>query len=114
MPRRLLAQLRPDSTSAVTLFSPSTNRPYSLDLIIATNNTSSAVDITLYHDAAGSTYDDTTCVLATAPLKSGETLQFYLSTGLADYRAAGGLGVKTSTADSVAFTVYGELGGESL
>jgi hypothetical protein len=114
MPRRLLAQLRPAATSAVTLFSPTTNRPYNLDLIVATNNTAHSVNITMYHDAAGNTYDDTTCVLATTPLKPGETLQYVLSVGLADYRAAGGLGVKTSTADSVNFTVYGELEGESI
>ena len=112
--RRQLAQLRPDTTSAVTLFSPTTNRPYSLDLIIATNNTSNSVDITMYHDAVGATYDDTTCVLATAPLKAGETLQYFLSGGLADYQSAGGVGVKTSIADSVNFTVYGELKGESI
>lgn len=114
MPRRLLAQLRPAATSAVTLFSPTANRPYSLDLIIATNNTANSVDITMYHDAAGTTYDDTTCVLATAPLKAGETLQYVLTVGLADYQSAGGIGVKTSIADSVNFTVYGELEGEPL
>jgi hypothetical protein len=68
----------------------------------------------MYHDAVGATYDDTTCVLATAPLKAGETLQYFLSGGLADYQSAGGVGVKTSIADSVNFTVYGELKGESI
>ena len=116
--RRQLAQLRPSGTSAVSLFSPSGHYPYNVDLIVATNNSGASVDVTIYHDVDGTTYDDTTCVLATTSLANGGTLYYSPGngkvTGLSDYRAAGNIAVKTSTADSVNFTAYGVVEGERL
>lgn len=112
--RRQLAQLRPSGTSAESLFSPSGHYPYKVDLIVATNNSGASVDITIYHDVDGTTYDDTTCIMSTSSLASGQTLEFAPENGIGDYRAAGNIAVKTSTADSVNFTAYGTVEGERI
>ena len=114
--RRQLAQLRPSGTSAVSLFSPDNQYFYTVDLILATNNSGSSVDVTIYHDSDGTTYDDTTCILATTTLSAGDTLDFSPGDGdykgISDYQSAGSIGVKTSAANSVNFTAYGVVEGE--
>lgn len=110
--RRQLAQLRPSSTSAEQLFTSTQNKPWTIDLIILTNNSAGAVDVTIYHDDDGATYDDTNCVLSTVSLHKGQTMEFTPSEGLSGYNRGSSVGVKTSTAASVVFTAYGyEEGG---
>ena len=110
--RRLLAQLRPTGTSAEVLFNPSENKPYNIDTIVCANGTGSPVTITIYHHATGSTYDGTTEILAPLVLAAKETFHYEPRKGIADYRKAGNIAVKTSTVDSVNFTAYGEIEGE--
>lgn len=114
MIRRQLAQSRPNGVSAVTLFSPDENRRYTVDLILCTNSSGAAVDITIYHDADGTTYNTQTEVLATTSLGDGVTLEFAPANGLSGYLAAGGIGVKTSSSNSVNFTAYGFIEGERI
>lgn len=110
--RRQLGQLRPTTTSAEVLFNPSENKPYNIDLIICTNSSGGAVDITIYHDADGTTYDESTEVLATTSLADGQTLEFAPEKGIADYRKTGNVAVKVSSGTTVNFTAYGEIEGE--
>lgn len=114
--RRQLAQLEPSVTTAVSLFSPSGHYEYSVDLILAANTSGAKVDVTIYHDVTGSTFDDTTTVLSTQTLNSGETLDFTPGDGfgLSDYRQDGNVGVKTSVANAVTFTAYGTVFGEQI
>lgn len=116
MTRRVLAQSQPSGTSAVSIFTPPQQGPYKIDLILITNISGSAVDVTVYHDPDGTTYDATTCILATTSLASGQTIDFSPGDGLgiADYRATGNLAVKVSSGTTAAFTVYGEVERERL
>ena len=114
MPRRLLAQVTPSTTAAELLYSCPTNAPYEIDLILCTNNTDSAVSVTIYHDADGTTYTDATCILATVSIAPAQTLDYSPAHGISGHLAAGSIGIKASTADSVAFTAYGTVTGEKL
>ncbi len=116
MTRRVIGQLRPTGTSAEVLFNPTDNKPYNIDLIIVANGSTSAVTITIYHHATGTTYDGTTEVLAPLVVLAGKTihLDHTKGMGIADYRKAGNVAVKTSIANSVNFTAYGEIEGEIL
>lgn len=110
--RRQLAQLRPSSTSAEQLFTSTQNRPWTIDLIILTNNSTGSVDVTIYHDDDGSTYDDTNCVLSTVTLHKGQTMEFTPSEGISGHNRGSSVGVKVNSANTVAFTAYGyEEGG---
>jgi len=110
--RRQLAQLKPSGTSAEALFNPTENKVYLIDLILCTNSSGASVDVTIYHDADGSTYDSTTEIFATSTLDSGTTLEFAPTNGISHYLAAGNVAVKTSTGGSVNFTAYGYIEGE--
>lgn len=109
---RQLAQLRPSSTSAEVLFNPTENRPYTIHSIIITNTTGASVSASLYHDEDGTTYDATTSILEAAPLIANQTLHY--EGKLYGYKAAGNIAVKTSIANALTFTVYGEIAGERL
>lgn len=112
--RRQLGQLRPSTTNAEVLFAPTENKPYTIDLILVTNSAGGSVTIEIYHDADGTTYDETTEILAGKSLSSGETFEFSPSYGISDYRNSGRLAVKASTANSAVFTAYGFIEGELL
>jgi len=109
---RQLAQLRPSSTSAEVLFNPTENRPYTIYNIIITNTTGSTVSASIYHDEDGSTYDATTAILESVPMIANQTLHY--EGKLYGYKAAGNIAVKTSTANALTFTAYGEITGERL
>ncbi len=110
--RRQLAQLRPSSTAAEQLFTSTQNKPWTIDLIILTNNSTGSVDVTIYNDDDGSVYDDTNCVLSTVTLHKGQTMEFTPSEGISGHSKGSSVGVKVNTADTVAFTAYGyEEGG---
>lgn len=109
---RQLAQLRPSTTSAEVLFSPAQNRQYHIAVINVTNVSGAPVDVSIFHDADGTTFDETTAILWAVNLNANSTLQF--ETTLADYKSAGALAVKVSVANAATFTVYGEIDGERL
>lgn len=109
---RQLAQLRPSSTSAEVLFSPSENRPYMIHNVVITNTTGSTVSASLYHDEDGTTYDATTAILESVPLIANQTLHY--EGKISSYKSSGNLAVKTSTANALTFTAYGEITGERL
>ena len=109
---RQLAQLRPSSTSAEVLFNPTDNKPYTIYNIIVTNTTSSAVSASIYHDEDGTTYDATTAILESVPLIANQTLHY--EGKIYGYKGAGNIAVKSSIANAITFTAYGEITGERL
>lgn len=109
--RRQLAQARPAGTSAVSLFSQSSS-PYEIDLINITNVAGSDTTVSIFHDANGTTYDESTALIWQVPLVSGETIHFEAK--IADYQKAGGVGIQTSVGSAATFTAYGEIAGERL
>lgn len=110
--KRQLAQSAPSGTSAVALFDPDENKPYTIHTIIVCNVSAADADATIYHDADGTTYNDGTTILPATTLAAGETLLYEVE--ISDHQAAGNLAVKTSVASALTFTAYGEVQGENL
>lgn len=110
--RRQLAQVRPSGTTGVSLFSPATASPYVIDFVNIANVSGAALDISLFHDIDGSTYDETTALIFEQSLAAGAVLHF--EAPIADYQLAGNMGCKVSVADGATFTAYGTVMGEQL
>ena len=111
---RQLGQLRPANTTAASLFSPDENKPYKINVIIIVNTSGSAASATIYHDIDGSTYDETTTILPAKSITASGFYMFQPNEGIGDYNKAGNVGVKSSVADALTFTAYGEILGETL
>lgn len=110
--RRQLAQARPAGTAAVSAWTATVAAPYRIVLVNICNVTTSHVDVSLFHDIDGTTYDESTALLWNYRLAAGEVLSY--ESEISDYRAAGNLGVKSSEGDAATFTVYGEVNGERV
>lgn len=109
---RQLGQLRPANTSAASAFTPAVSAPYVVSLINIANVSAAPVDVSVFHDIDGTTYDQTTALLYTHTLAVGAMIQ--IESGIADYRAAGNLGVQSSVANAATFTIYGTVEGERV
>lgn len=110
--RRQLGQLRPADTTAAALVTPVDTRGYTVDYINVCNVTTSPAYVYIYHDEDGVTYDETTALLWSVLVSAGETLHF--EAPISGYKGAGRIAVKTSVANAVTFTAYGERLGERL
>lgn len=112
--RRQLGQRRPTTTSAEVLFSPSTNKPYTMDSVVITNVSGVGINVSIYHDVDGTTYDESTAVLWQKPLPSKGTYTFSPKGGLSDYQKNGNIAVQVDVANGATFTGYGEIEGEII
>ena len=110
--RRQLAQARPAGTAAVSAWTAEIAAPYKIVLVNICNVTGSHVHVSLFHDADGTTYDESTALLWEYRLESGTTFSYECE--LSDYKAAGNLAVKSSVGNAATFTVYGEVRGERI
>lgn len=99
---RELVQSRPDGTSAVQIYSPS-KLAYITNIFIV-NHTGSAVDVSIYLDKNGTTYDANT-------IRYIENVAAKTTVVISDIRipitSDGNLAVQVSTADAVTFTFDG-------
>jgi len=109
---RQLGQLRPASTVAASVFTPAVAAPYTVSLINICNVSTADVVVSVFHDVDGVTYDQSTAILYTHTLSAGGMLQ--IEGNIADYRAAGNIGVQSSVANAATFTVYGTISGERV
>ena len=107
---RQLAQVRPAGTTAVNGWSPDFFGQFEVTLIHCANVSGAAIDISLYHDIDGTTYDETTALVFEHSIPAGGVFQ--LESSLVGYAAAENFGVQCSVADGVTFTFYGILRGE--
>jgi hypothetical protein len=111
---KLLAQIRPSGTTAVQAYqSPPAAASKGLRTEIMTifvcNTTGSAVNFSLYHHDSGTTYNQTTALYYSVSLAANTTQKIECQTangGLA-IKPGGTLGVQSSTADALNFSVYG-------
>jgi len=109
---RQLAQARPSGTSAVSAWTPGEAAPYRIVLVSICNVTDNAVDVSLFHDIDGTTYDETTALVWKHTLLAGEILCY--ESEISGYRAAGNLAVRSSVGNAATFSVYGEIQGERV
>jgi len=70
------------------------------------------IDVSLFHDIDGTTYDETTALIFEHTLTAGSVLHF--EAPIADYQVAGNIGCKVSVADGATFTAYGYIAEERL
>lgn len=110
--RRQLAQSRPANTTETSVLSNA--RPWVVDLVIVANTTNNSANFSIYHDADGTTYDETTTLYFNVPLAGQDVAYIEFPAGIPNTDATGNLAVKTSTGDALNFTVYGTILGERL
>lgn len=109
---RQLAQVRPAGTTAVSLFSPTGATPYEVKVVVIANVSGASLDVSLFHDADGTTYTEDTALMFEQSLAAGGTILF--EGAIAHYLDAGNLGCKVSVANGATFTAYGTVTGERL
>lgn len=105
MPKQL-AQSRPASTTAASLFSPDSPNQYRLKRIFVANVGTSNVSFSLFHDENGTTYNETTAIAWDVTLSRGQFYTTELNIDMLD--SAGNFGIKTSSANNLTFTIYGD------
>ena len=108
----LLAQLRPGVTTAVTLLSAAELRVEVTLLIacIVPSAISDDLNVTIYHDDDGVVYNDDTAIMHETRLKllqDGRLIQAQHPGSGIVIKPGGSLGVQTSVADEVTFSLYG-------
>lgn len=110
--RRQLAQSRPSDTNAVSVLNSS--NPWEVDLIVITNSSAVNAGATIYHDADGTTYDESTAIGWALSVKPNDVVHYELSKPIANTNGNGNLAVKTGVASALTFTVYGTIQGERV
>jgi len=106
----LLSQVQPSVTTAVLLYTAAQLRT-EITLLIAVihSGTAGNIEIEVYHDDDGTTFDNSTLIASIQKADNAEGLVFQAQhPGSGIMLARGGsLGIKISTASVVTFSVYG-------
>ena len=101
-----VAQSRPSGTSAVSVFTAT--MPTEITRVVVCNTTGGAVSASLYHDDDGSTFDATTALMEAASIAANDRIEIAMRVGSGIMvRKDGQIGVKTSSANALTFTLYG-------
>ena len=100
-----LGQLRPGTTSAVSIYSPPASTTWVVKNLVVCNTTASSATFRVFHDEDGTTYDETTALFYDVPINANETLTF--TSLMAGSNTAGNVAVRTDTASALNFTLYG-------
>ena len=98
-----LGQLRPANTNAASLYSGDVT--WVGKCLIVCNTSSALAKARVFHDADGSTYDETTALFWDMDINPGESA--IIDSFLAGNNSAGNVGVRTDTANALTFTLYG-------
>lgn len=104
---RILAQNRPSGTSAVTGYTKPSNLPVTINNIVICNTTGSAVSYSVYICKNGTTYDQTTAIAYSVNIPANDTMIIDLSFTLDT--ASGTIGVQSSSANALNFTILGTI-----
>lgn len=103
---KTLGQVRPSGTTAVSLYSPPANTDTIVSMIKCCNVSGAAVDVSVFLDDDGSTFDTSTALHFEVELFAGETLEVTGTITLNN--SAGAIGVQSSVANAVTFTLFGD------
>lgn len=105
----LLAQLRPSGTTAVTLLTADQLRIEVTLLVSAAIAGTSGVDVEIYHDDDGTTYNNDTLIYKSSRTAGGSNFLFWSQApgGGIIIKPGGSLGVKIDSANAINFSVYG-------
>lgn len=111
--RRQLNQLRPSDTSTTTAYSNAVN-PWTVEVILVSNVTSSATTFSIYHDSDGTTYTADTALYFNVAIEGQDTAYIEFPGGLANADRRGSIGCKSGAGSGCTFTLYGQVAGERL
>lgn len=102
-----VAQSRPSGTSAVSAYTASLRTEISL--VNVCNTTSSPANFSLYHDDDGSTFDETSALhyAQLVPANTTVRIEFNAAGGGLMVSEDGQIGVQTSVANALTFSIYG-------
>jgi len=100
-----LGQVRPSSTTAVSLYSPMQTRTVVIKSIVICNTSGSNATFRIFLDEDGATYDESTAHFWDAEILSKNTVQ--IDTYYAMDNVEGNLGVRSSSGNGITFTCYG-------
>jgi len=99
-----LGQTRPAGTTAVTHYTcPALTQTIVTNLIVA-NTSGSPATFRIFHDAAATTFDESTALYWDIAIAADESLTYVF---LAKMNAAGSLGVRSSVGNALTFTSFG-------
>lgn len=102
------AQARPADTNAATLFTAVRGYNYKVRLIVC-NTTGGGLTFRAFHDENGTTFDETTALAFDTAI--GANAIVYVPTEgwiYMDNEGDDAIGVRTSSANGLTFTLYGE------
>lgn len=102
-----LAQVRPSGISTTVVFTAVLAT--TITRVQIANNTASAVNVSLYHDNDGTTFDKTTVIYPGTAIaaNTAATIEAQSIDSGITIAAGGSLGALTSTSDAVTITLYG-------
>lgn len=100
-----LGQSRPGDTTAVSVYSPSTQTTTIIKTIFVTNTSGAAATCRLFVDDDGTTYNETTAIVWDMNIPADDILS--IDTFIAMNNANGNFAVRTSIADALTFTLFG-------
>lgn len=103
---RQLGQLRPANTNPAALYTPRTDIIGVVTCIIIVNTSAGALNFRLFHDADGTTYDQTT-TLAWDENINAVTMRILTFDGGIAVPEGGNLACRSSAANDITFTAYG-------
>ena len=104
-----LAQVRENSTNAVSIYSPAANETVQAFVKI-TNVTAVDINVRVFHDNDGTIYDETTALFWDTTIPSGMTLEI---DHIFMNDSNGNLAYRSSTANALIATVYGIIRDDS-
>lgn len=105
---QVLAQTRPADTSTHSAYSPPTDRAAIIDKIIIANSTGGALNASVFVDNTGSTFSQATAIRYAYSVPANGYHEVLFESGL-EIPDAANIGVQSSSANGLTFTVLGRL-----
>lgn len=99
-----LGQSRPSGTAAASIYQPDSKG--FIDSVFVTNVGSTSASFSIYLDADGTTYDQSTALYYQQNINAGTTVELWFEKGI-PITNSGNLAVQTDTANAITFSVYG-------
>lgn len=103
----VIGQLRPSNTTAAAAYTKPVKKIPLVSSIFIANTTTASAKYSIYLDADGTTYNESTALFFNVELLAN-------STALVEFKGSiiidgGSIGVKTDTANALTFTIFGEI-----
>ena len=108
LPGRQLAQLRPANTTAASILQVGEQAVYAVTCIQVCNTSGSPSTYRIFHDADGTTYDQTTALYYDVAIAADTVDKLEWDDALFMDNENGNLAVRSGNGNALTFTVYGK------